>query len=338
MRCPNCGQDADPANAYCPYCRAALQLPAAPSSPYAGGSPQTWTGQEYQQQPPQWGYGPPEYPQQPNYGPGYGQPQSYVPQQGYEPQGYPTQPYGAPTQPYGTPPPGGMPPGGMPPQDPGWAGSYQVLDSGPPPERHGRSMMWLAVLVAVLIVLAGAGVAVWKLAGSKHLPPIAGGTTHPGSAPASSAGGDGKAQALAIDQLLNASSASRQKLGPALTAVDGCSNLNGAVSTLQQVTTERQNEVTQGQNLAVDQLSNGKQLQSTLVQALTASWQADQKFTAWAQGVAQAGCTGHAPHDDNYTGAQQSSGAATTAKQQFVALWNPVAQTYGLPARSENTV
>ena len=80
------------------------------------------------------------------------------------------------------------------------------------------------------------------------------------------------------------------------------------------------------------------ELRDALVQALTASWQADQKYTAWAQGVAQNGCSGHAPHDANYTGAQAASGSATTAKQQFVSLWNPVAQAYGLPARSENTV
>src|SRR2546421_311406 len=265
MRCPTCGQDADPANAYCPYCRAALHMPAAPSSPYSGGSPQGWTGQEYHQ-----GYGPPEY--------------------------------------------------------------------GQHPERPGRSMMWLVVLIAVLVLLAGAGVAIWKLAGSKHLP-VAGGTTHPSSAPASSAAGaDGKTEAQTIDQLLNASSASRQKLGPALTAVDACNNVNGAITTLQQVTAERQNQVTQGQQLAVDQLSNGKQVQAALVAALTSSWQADQKYTAWAQGVAQNGCSGHAPHDANYTGAQAASGSATTAKQQFVSLWNPVAQAYGLPARSENTV
>ena len=48
MRCPSCGQDADPANAFCPYCRTSLQLPGAPSSPYAGGSP-SYGGPEYTQ-------------------------------------------------------------------------------------------------------------------------------------------------------------------------------------------------------------------------------------------------------------------------------------------------
>ena len=29
MRCPSCGQDADPANALCPHCHTALHIPAA---------------------------------------------------------------------------------------------------------------------------------------------------------------------------------------------------------------------------------------------------------------------------------------------------------------------
>ena len=113
----------------------------------------------------------------------------------------------------------------------------------------------------------------------------------------------------------------------------------GAAATLiQQVTTERSDEVNRGNALAVDQLTGGNDLRTALVQALKYSLDADQKFTAWGQAVAQAGCTGHAPHDANYTAAQGSSTSATTSKQQFVALWNPIAATYGLPTRTENTM
>ncbi len=241
MRCPSCGQDVDPAHAFCPNCRTSLQLPAAPSSPYGGGQPPSYSGPEYSQPyhtQPQWADQ--GYPQPP----GYGQPQAYVPQQGYDP----TQ------QHYGVHPPAGVP------QETGWSGNYQVLEPGPPPERPRSSMIWLVVAIAALLVVAGAAVAVWKLA-AKH-PPLASqsaaastGATSPAQPAA-----DGKAQALAIDQLLNASSASRQKLAPALTAVDGCGDLNGAVTTLQQVTTERDGQVKQGQSLAVDQLTNGHRL------------------------------------------------------------------------------
>jgi hypothetical protein len=303
MRCPSCGHDADPANALCPHCHAALHIPAAPTSPFAGGPGQFGAGHEYTQ-------------------PQYTQPQ-YAPPQ---------------TQHYGAPPPVTAQP------DYGWpSGNYQILEPGPPPERSRSPWIWVVVVIAVLLVGAGAAIAVVKVmakhpGGTRAGPPTS--STAPATQPGSSgaAGADGKAQAVAIDQLLNASSASRQKLGPALTAVDGCGDLNGALTTLQQVTTERDGQVKQGQSLAVDQLTSGAALKAALVQALTFSLQADQKFTAWAQAVAAAGCSGHAPHDDNYTAAQSASGSATTNKQQFVALWNPVAATYGLPNRSESTV
>jgi hypothetical protein len=307
MRCPSCGQDADPANALCPHCHAALHIPAAPSSPYAGG-------------PPQYNQPPPRYNQPPQYE--YSEPQ-YAP---------------PPTQHYGAQPPTSAPP------DYGWpSGNYQILEPGAPPERSRSPWIWVVVVIAVLLVGAGAAIAAVKLT-AKHTGGTGVGAQPPGASttrPAATSGAataDGKAQAQAIDQLLNASSASRQKLGPALTAVDGCGDLNGAVTTLQQVTTERDGQVKQGQGLAVDQLNGGAQLKSALVQALTFSLQADQKFTAWAQAVAAAGCSGHAPHEDNYAAAQAASGSATTNKQQFVALWNPVAATYGLVSRSESTV
>jgi hypothetical protein len=298
MRCPSCGQDADPANALCPHCHAALHIPAAPTSPYAGAPGQYGAGHEYTH------------------------PQYAAP----------------PAQQYGTPPPVTAPP------DYGWpSGNYQVLEPGPPPERRRSPWIWVVIVIAVLLVGAGAAIAVVKVmakhpAGTRIGAPSS--SAAPTTAPASSgaASADGKAQAVAIDQLLNASSASRQKLGPALTAVDGCGDINSAITTLQQVTTERDGQVKQGQGLAVDQLNGGAQLKSALVQALTFSLQADQKFTAWAQAVAAAGCSGHAPHEDNYAAGQAASGSATTNKQQFVALWNPVAATYGLPNRSESTV
>src|SRR2546430_4372913 len=305
MRCPSCGQDADPANALCPHCHTALHIPAAPSAPYAGG------------QQPYAGGGPPQY-AEPRYGTGH----EYNHQQ------------------YAAPP---APPGAARPNY-GWpAGNYQILEPGPPPERSRSPWLWVAVVIAVLLVGAGAAIAAVKLT-AKHPGRTATGPRS-SSAPATQSGtsggpasADGKSQAQAIDQLLNASSASRQKLGPALTAVDGCGDLNGALTTLQQVTTERDGQVKQGQSLAVDQLTGGAQLKSSLVQALTFSLQADQKFTAWAQAVAAAGCSGHAPHEDNYNAAQAASGSATTNKQQFVTLWNPVAATYGLQTRSESTV
>ena len=313
MRCPNCGYDADPANALCPSCHSALHIAAAPSSPYANSQPQ-YQQPQYQQPAPQWTEQ--DYPQ--------GQyPQGQYPQgQHYTVQG----------------------PAGAPP-DAAWpSGNYQILEPGAPPERGRTPWVWLVVVIAVLLVGAGAAVAVVKLV-ARH-PNIS--IPHPGSSSptpvvpttkASSANADaGRNQAIAVDQLLTASSASRQKLGPALDQVDACGDVNGALAILQQVTTERDDQVKSGQGLAVDQLTNGTQMRAALVQALTFSLTADQKYTAWAQAVAAGGCSGHATHDGNYAAAQAASGSATTSKQAFVGLWNPIAGAYNLPTRSESTV
>ena len=96
-------------------------------------------------------------------------------------------------------------------------------------------------------------------------------------------------------------------------------------------------QVRRGQSLAVDQLTGGEQLRTLLVQALTHSLQADQKFVAWAQNTTTNGCTGHAAHDSEYAAAQTASSGATTSKQSFVQLWNPIATRYGLSTRSESS-
>ncbi len=312
MRCPTCGQDADPANALCPYCHNALHIPPAPPGPPPGG-------------PGQYPAGP--YPGQPA-GPYPGQPGPYPGQPG---------PY----------PGGAYPTAGQAPFAPGegWpSGNYQVLEPGPPPERSRSGLTWLVVVLAVLLVAGGGALAALKVFGRHRLPAIATSSTpHPsgttgGQTSASGAPGDARTQAQAIDKLLNDSSNSRLKLGPAISQVDGCTNLGGAVTTLQQVTAERNDQVTRGNALAVDQLTGGNDLRTALVQALKYSLDADQEFAAWGQAVAQAGCTGHAPHDANYTAAQAASTSATTSKQQFVALWNPIATTYGLQTRTENTM
>src|SRR2546430_16975094 len=288
MRCPNCGYDADPANALCPSCHSALHIAAPPPSPYANSQPQ-YQQPQYQQPAPQWTEQ--DYPQ--------GQyPQGQYPQgQHYTVQG----------------------PAGAPP-DAAWpSGNYQILEPGAPPERGRTPWVWLVVVIAVLLVGAGAAVAVGKPV-ARH-PNIS--IPHPGSSSptpvvpttkASSANADAvRNHAIAVDQLLTASSASRQKLGPALYQEYACGDANGAPAILQQVTTERHDPVKSGQGLAVDQLTNGTQMRAALVQALTFSLTADQKYTAWAQAVAAGGGHGPAPpHSHHPPGTAASPARAPT--------------------------
>jgi len=240
----------------------------------------------------------------------------------------------------GTPLPGTpVPPwGGSPYPNPqqsiapgGWpASGYQILEPGVAPGSRRPVWIWLVAVLAVIFVSAAAAGVILKLVHKVPKP----------SAPpprASASAPDGRAQANAIDALLNASSASRTQLGPALQQVENCGDLNAATATLQQVVTQRDDQVRRGQSLAVDQLTGGEQLRTLLVQALTHSLQADQKFVAWAQNTTTNGCTGHAAHDSEYAAAQTASSGATTSKQSFVQLWNPIATRYGLSTRSESS-
>jgi hypothetical protein len=209
-------------------------------------------------------------------------------------------------------------------------GPWQVLEPGSGPGGRRPPWAWLVAVLAVIFVSAGAAGVILKLA---HRMPHLG----PGRPPASSAAPDPKSQAAAIDALLTASSASRGRLGPALDQVDGCGDLTAATAALQQVTNERDDQVRRGQALPVNQLPNGDKLHTALVQALTFSWQADQKFVSWARNTAANGCGGHAVHDADWTAAQAASASARTSKQTFVQLWNPIATSYGFQTRTEAT-
>jgi hypothetical protein len=208
------------------------------------------------------------------------------------------------------------------------ASGYQVLDSGVSPGSRRPPWAWLVAVLAVIFIGAAAAGVILKL--THKLPKLS------SPPPASASAADGRTQANAIEALLNASSASRNQLGPALNQVENCGDLKAATATLEQIVTERDNQVHRGQSLAVDQLTSGDQLRTLLVQALTYSLQADQKFVAWAHTAASAGCTGHASHDADYAAAQAASSGATTSKQSFVKLWNPIATRYGLTTRTES--
>lgn len=208
------------------------------------------------------------------------------------------------------------------------AGPYQILEGGPPPGRR-PPWAWLVAVLAVVFVGAAAAGVVLKLMHRVpgHL------TARP---PASSAATrDGRAQAAAIDALLNASGASRNQLAPAIAQVDSCGDFDFAGKTFDQIVLDRAGQVEQGRALAVDQLENGPALRDQLVKALQFSLDADKHFSSWLANVrASGGCNGQAPHETEYGAAQASSANASANKRSFVQLWNPVASRYGLPSRA----
>ncbi|MEV4410664.1 hypothetical protein [Catellatospora sp. NPDC049609] len=146
-------------------------------------------------------------------------------------------------------------------------------------------------------------------------------------------------QAGALDRLLDASVVSRGKLGSAISRVEGCSGLAGAIDDLGVVGDERRSQLQQLAVLDLSALADGERLRATLARALQQSLYADESFVSWARYVANSGCPGgSAPHNPAYADGQAYSTAAGTAKNAFIALWNPVAIRFGLPARSRDTI
>jgi serine/threonine protein kinase len=226
-------------------------------------------------------------------------------------------------------------------------------ETGPPPPTRqpdrGQRPGWLlpVVVMGVLLVAAAIAIAVLLASNNSSTPaakrspaPSSTGTTPsqtPSPTASASASSDAQRQAAtALGALLTDSSQNRANVVAAVAAVGNCQDPSGAATTLTQAANDRQAELNRLQRLDLSALSGSNQLVSTLTSALDHSQAADQAFAAWA--TASEGCTGAAPRDSNYSAASDASSAATTSKQEFVDLWNPIAQKYGLDVRQPSDI
>ncbi len=99
---------------------------------------------------------------------------------------------------------------------------------------------------------------------------------------------------------------------------------------MQQTIALRQEVLNNLGEVQVGSLPNGSTMINDLTTALQNSSQADQDFIAWMNDVEGAGCPVPTTSDSNYQAASNASSTATTAKDAFVAMWNPIAQEFGL--------
>jgi hypothetical protein len=136
-----------------------------------------------------------------------------------------------------------------------------------------------------------------------------------------------KAQATAVSNLLVTGSASSDQLSQAVDNVQNCTDVPSSTATIQAVRDQRQGEFNRAQALATDALPNGAGLKSDLTNALSFSLKADDDYLQWAQ-QQSADCQA----GNQSAAAMTAGGQAAKYKTQFVGLWNPVANTYGLPA------
>jgi hypothetical protein len=160
---------------------------------------------------------------------------------------------------------------------------------------------------------------------------VQGPTAHPSVA--STGGSDpAREQAIALNDLLNNSDTSRSTLVTALQSVCGSPGLSRA--SIQSVLEGREAQLARAQFLPTDALPDGATIRGRLIEAFTHSINADRSFVAYARHVESGDCT----PDENLRNGDRVSADATTAKKGFVAVWNPVAQRYGLPARTFDTI
>ena len=137
---------------------------------------------------------------------------------------------------------------------------------------------------------------------------------------------------------LSQSAAVRPNVSNAVNGVQSCSESPAdAEATIQQAITARQNILNGLQTLSVGALPNGAQLVSALRTAMQNSLDADNDYHAWMMGLASSGnsCGSNANQDSNYAAAGNADSAATTSKEAFVNLWNPMAPNYGQPTYTD---
>ena len=77
-----------------------------------------------------------------------------------------------------------------------------------------------------------------------------------------------------------------------------------------------------------------------MVQSLTSAWQAseqvDEDYASWASSEFANGCVPNSTSNTYYQDADIPNQEATTDKQTFANLWNPIATEYSLPTYQWN--
>ena len=142
----------------------------------------------------------------------------------------------------------------------------------------------------------------------------------------------GSATMAAIGSDLARSASVRPTVQAAIDGVENCSmSPQSGEATLQQAINTRQDILNGLQTLSPSGLPNGAQLISTLETAMKDSINADEDYQSWMVDFANAGnpCGSDPSQDSNYVAGQAASGAATSDKNIFLGIWNPMAPRYG---------
>jgi hypothetical protein len=221
------------------------------------------------------------------------------------------------------------------PPVPPWDGRAAAPARRRPPRRG-----WLiAIAAAAVLVSAGAGALVAGKIGPGHgRSPASPGTPGPAAStslvtsPAANTQLPGAAAMATLGSYLARSASVRSTIQSAIDGVGNCSESpSSGEAILQQAIDTRQGILNDLPALSVSRLPHGTQLVSTLTTTMQDSVAADKDYQSWMKDFASSGspCGSDPSQDPNYADAVNVSTAATTAKNAFVAIWNPMAPRYG---------
>jgi hypothetical protein len=213
--------------------------------------------------------------------------------------------------------------GGPRARAPGDGGAWPQRPRQPRPQaarRRSRRAVAAGVAAGVALLAAGAAGAV-----------LIGRGPGPGGGAGTSAAA--RAQAAHVNRLLSSGTGANAGLTEALAAAGACASVTGSIGELTRIRDQRRTEYEQVQVMPVSLLPQGGRLKLVLAQALYYSLQADDAYLNWASRQDQGGC--------------QASSApllpdlnprATSFKDQFAQLWNPVALRFGFVPRSLDSI
>jgi serine/threonine protein kinase len=232
------------------------------------------------------------------------------------------------------------------PPEPPRGGPEPRRAAGPQRRRTGRRGVLIAVVAVV--VLAAVGTVAFLAGKTKpttatnagNVAGVSPSVTSPAASPSVSSSAPtqspsqppGAAAMATLASYLSQSAAVRPNVSNAVNGVQSCSESPAdAETTIQQAITARQNILNDLQTLSVGALPNGAQLVSALRTAMQNSLDADNDYHAWMMDLASSGtsCGSNANQDSHFVAAGNADSAATTSKEAFVNLWNPMAPTYG---------
>ncbi|MYW47136.1 hypothetical protein, partial [Streptomyces sp. SID161] len=207
--------------------------------------------------------------------------------------------------------------------------------------RGGRSRVPLIAAVGVGLIVVGVGAgALLSAGGGKDQGGDDKGQTVAATSPAtqgssSPAVDPARQQAVELDKLLADSGSSRASVIQAVADVKQCDKLDQAAGTLRGAAAQRNQLVARLGKLTTDKLHAQGQLRDALTKAWQASAAADNHYAAWAgQAKGHKGChKGHARTTGETQAGNRESGTASAQKTKAAAMWNAIAQKYGLTQR-----